>query len=91
VLKGRVIGEVWATKKCSALAPFRLKLVAEKDAASKPTGRVLVALDILDAERGRSVLVSFGSGARNVVRPGAWDNRDILCDCAISQVIDGES
>lgn len=91
MLKGRIIGEVWATKKCEALAPYRLKLVAESDASGGSTGRVVVAMDTLDAERGRTVLVTFGSGARNVLRPGAWDNRDLLCDCAISQVVEGET
>jgi len=90
VLKGRIIGEVWATKKCEALAPYRLKLVAETDSEGRSTGRVLVAMDTMDAERGRAVLITFGSGARNVLRPGAWENRDLLCDCAISQVIEGE-
>jgi len=91
VLRGRIVGEVWATKKCEALGRYRLKLVAEGDASGRPTGRVVVALDRLDAERGRTVLVTFGSGARNVLRPGAWDNRDLLCDCAVCQVVDGES
>jgi ethanolamine utilization protein EutN len=91
VIKGRIIGEVWATKKCEALSPYRLKLVAETNDEGADTGRVLVAMDTLDAERGRTVLVTFGSGARNVLRPGAWDNRDLLCDCAINQVVDGET
>ncbi len=91
MVKGRVIGEVWASRKCVALAGRSLKLVAEEPAAGARTGRVLVAVDTLDAERGRAVLLSFGSAARNVLRPGAEGNRDLLCDCAVSQVIDGET
>lgn len=91
MLKGRVIGEVWATKKCPALAPYRLRLVVEQGASGASTGRVLVAADELDTETGRLVMVSFGSGARNAIRPGASTNRDLVCECAITQVIEGDS
>jgi microcompartment protein CcmK/EutM len=92
MIKGRVIGEVWATKKAPALGNRRLKLVAVSGHGGfAESGRVVVAIDTLDAPTGEAVMVSFGSGARNVLRPGAQDNRDLLCDCAISQVIDGDS
>ena len=91
MLKGRVIGQVWATRKCAALERYRLKLVSILGGAGgAPTGRVVVAVDTLDAETGRTVMVSFGSGARNVLRPGAGENRDLLCDCAVSQIVEGE-
>lgn len=90
-MKGRVIGELWVTKRCEALAGYSLKLVAEEPAEGARSGRVLVAVDTLDAERGRAVLVAFGSAARNALRPGAGKNRDLLCDCAVVQVIDGET
>jgi ethanolamine utilization protein EutN len=90
VIRGRVLGEVWATKKAPSLTGYRLKLVAV-DGAEGPaeSGRVVVAFDVLDARRGDAVMVSFGSGARNVLRPGAAENRDLICDCAISQIVDG--
>ena len=93
MIKGRVIGEVWATRKALAIEGYRLKLVAVADADAPATvsGRVVVAVDPLDASRGQLVMVTFGSGARNVMRPGARDNRDLLCDCAVSQIIDGET
>lgn len=87
--KGRVIGEIWATKKCAALAPFRLKVVAVQGACGL-CSQVVVAIDTLDAGAGETVLLSFGSGARNVVTPGANDNRHLVCDCAVSQIVDGE-
>ena len=91
MIKGRVIGEVWATKKAPSLAHHRLKLVEVLDVdGPTPSGRVVVAVDTLDAPSGGLVMVSFGSGARNVLHPGAGDNRHVLCDCAISQVIDEE-
>jgi len=92
VIRGTVIGDVWATKKAPALGNQKLKLVAVEDAdGPAASGRVVVAVDTLDAPMGQAVMVSFGSGARNVLKPGAGENRDLLCDCAISQVIDGES
>lgn len=57
---------------------------------SGDTDRVIVAIDTLDARRGDQVLIAFGSGARNVLRAGP-DNRDILCDAAVSMIIDGSS
>lgn len=92
MIRGRVIGEVWATKKSPTLGDNKLKLVAVHGVSGvSESGRVVVAMDVLDAATGQAVMVSFGSGARNVLRPGAGENRDLLCDCAISQVIDGES
>ena len=92
MIRGRVIGEVWATKKAPSLGERRLKLVVvQSEQGVVGSGRVVVAVDTLDAPMGGPVMVSFGSGARNVLRPGAGENRDLLCDCAISQVIDGET
>jgi microcompartment protein CcmK/EutM len=94
VIRGTVIGEVWATKKVPSLEArkWKLKLVAVDGASGHAaSGRVVVAVDVLDAPTGQAVMVSFGSGARNVLRPGAGENRDLPCDCAISQVIDGET
>ena len=84
MIAGRVVGEVWATRKASGLRGRRLLLVAAEQG-----DRLVVAVDTLDAGVGDRVLVSWGSGARNVLAPGAG-NRHLLCDAAISQVIDGE-
>jgi ethanolamine utilization protein EutN len=84
MIRGRVIGEVWATRKSQGLDGRRLVLVG-----LPKEDRVLVAIDTLDVRRGQEVLVSVGSGARGVLHPGP-DNRDLLCDAAISLLIDGE-
>ncbi len=92
MIRGRVIGNVWATKKAPSLSGWRLKLVAvEGPEGPTSSGRVVVAIDTLDAASGDAVMVSFGSGARNVLAPGATENRDLICDCAISQIIDGST
>jgi microcompartment protein CcmK/EutM len=84
VIRGRVVGEVWATRKAPGLTGRRLVLVAVAG-----QDRVLVAIDTLDSRDGEDVMVSVGSGARNVLQPGP-DNRSLLCDCAISLIVDGD-
>jgi microcompartment protein CcmK/EutM len=81
VIRGRVIGEVWATRKVPGLTGRKLVLV---DAGE----HVLVAIDTLDAHEGQEVLVALGSGARNVLLAGP-DNRALLCDAAVALLVDG--
>lgn len=83
MIRGTVVGEVWATRKSRALESSKLLLVAVEG-----TERLVVSWDLLDAGVGDQVLVSWGSGARNVLRPGP-DNRHLLCDAAINLVVDG--
>ncbi len=84
MIRGRVIGSVWATRKVAALDGQRLVLVAVDDA-----DRVMVAYDTLDAREGQTVLVAVGSGARNVLKPGP-DNRALCCDAAVALIVDGQ-
>jgi ethanolamine utilization protein EutN len=84
MIRAKVIGEVWATRKSELLDGRRLVLVSVDGA-----DRVMVAIDTLDSREGQSVLVAVGSGARNVLQPGP-DNRGVLCDAAIALLVDGE-
>jgi len=89
--RGRVIGEVWATRRHPRMDGRKWLLVAEVRATAQGeafTGRVLVAADTLDAGPGDPVVVAFGSGARNAIEPGS---RDVLVDAAIVQILDGTS
>lgn len=91
MIRGRVIGEVWATKRSPRVDGRKLLLVAELqvvDGTARATGRVVVAQDGLDAGLGDAVVVAFGSGARNAEVPGS---RDVLSDAAVVQVLDGAS
>ena len=88
MIRATVIGQVWATRKARGLDGQRLLLVAEKDGDDRATGRVVVASDVLDARGGEDVTVAFGSGARNVLRPGQ-ENRDLVCDAAIAAIVEG--
>lgn len=96
MLRARVIGEVWATKKCPGLQGHKLRIVAPVQIGDDPTngncrvpsGQVVVAMDLLDSRIGEDVVVAFGSGARNALRPGASDNYDLLVDAALVQITD---
>jgi microcompartment protein CcmK/EutM len=88
MIRGTVVGEVWATRKARGLDGRKLVLVAARDADGRASGRLVVAVDVLDARGGEDVTVAFGSGARNVLRPGA-DNRDLLCDAAVAAIVEG--
>jgi microcompartment protein CcmK/EutM len=88
MIRGTVVGEVWATRKARGLEGRKLLLVAARDAEGHASGRLVVAVDTLDARAGEDVTVAFGSGARNVLRPGP-DNRDLLCDAAVAAIVEG--
>jgi len=92
MIRGTLIGQVWATRQAPGIQGRKLVLVAARDGAGAPTGRVVVAIDTLDAAAGQDVTVAFGSAARNVVAPGATGgegNRGVLCDAAIAALVEG--
>jgi microcompartment protein CcmK/EutM len=88
MIRGSVVGQVWATRKARGLEGRTLLLVAARDAEGRASGRLVVAVDTLDARAGEEVTVAFGSGARNVLRPGG-ENRDLLCDAAVAAIVEG--
>jgi ethanolamine utilization protein EutN len=64
---GRVIGEVWATRKLKDLEGKRLLVVAPADQRSEPPLKKVtpvVAADPLGADLGEYVVVAFGKAAR---------------------------
>jgi len=89
MIRGKVVGRVWATRQARGLDGRTLLMVAARDADGKPSGRLLVAIDVLDARAGDELTVALGSGARNVLRPGP-ENRDLLCDAAVAAIVEGE-
>ena len=88
MIRGTIIGSVWATRQAAGLAGRKLVLVAARDAEGRASGRVVVAIDTLDAGAGDDVTVAFGSGARNVLAPPP-DNRALLCDAAVATIVEG--
>ena len=64
---GRVIGEVWATKKAADLRGLRLLVVEALDERREPGApkvTPVVAADPLGADVGEHVVVAFGKAAR---------------------------
>jgi microcompartment protein CcmK/EutM len=88
VIRGTIVGNVWATRQAAGLAGHKLVLVAARDAEGRASGRLVVAIDTLDAGAGDDVTVALGSGARNVLKPGP-DNRDLVCDAAVAAIVEG--
>ena len=71
---GRVVGTVVATVKISHLAGRRLLLVDQLDADGRESGEYDIAVDVVQAGPGDTVLVlDEGNGARQILRldPGA--------------------
>jgi microcompartment protein CcmK/EutM len=64
---GRVIGEVWASRKMKDLEGKRLLVIEPVDERSEPRARKVtpvVAADPLGADYGEYVVVAFGKAAR---------------------------
>ena len=90
MIRGTVLGEVWATKKHERLRGAKLILVAVSKMTTdgwRPSGRVIVVRDSLSALRGQSVIVAFGSGARRTLKTAP--NYGVLADAATIQIVDG--
>jgi ethanolamine utilization protein EutN len=80
MIRGQILGEVWATRRASGLDGRKLVLVAVEG-----EDRAVVAFDTQDARVGDEVLVAMGSGARKVI----GDSPALLCDAAVALILDG--
>ena len=80
---GKVIGNVWATKKDEGISGQKLLVVNIKKNRQQKKDSLLVAADITGAGIGDLVLVSKGNSARQAV----GDSR-IPVDAAIIGIID---
>jgi ethanolamine utilization protein EutN len=85
---GRVIGEVWATRKALDLAGLRLLVVEALDESREPGApkvTPVVAADPLGAAMGDHVVVAFGKAAR-VAQLGL--DGDYAFEAAIVGIVD---
>lgn len=85
---GRVVGEVWATKKVADLAGLRLLVVEALDERRDPAApkvTPVVAADPLGASIGEHVVVAFGKAAR-VAQLGL--DGDYAFEAAIVGIVD---
>lgn len=85
---GRVIGEVWATKKVDDLRSLRLLVVESLDEHREPGApkvTPVVCADTLGAAIGQHVVVAFGKAAR-VAALGA--DGDFAFEAAVVGIVD---
>ncbi len=83
MLLAKVVGTVVATRKDDRLLSAKLLVSRPIDAAGKPEGSYLVAVDTVDAGVGETVLIVSGSSARM-----ASGLKDCPVDAAIVGIID---
>ncbi len=84
---GRVIGEVWATRKVSDLEGRRLLVVEALDTGSGPPAPMVtpvVAADPIGAGVGEEVLVAFGKAAR----VACGGDGDFALEAAVVGIVD---
>lgn len=67
MIVGKVIGNVWATRKEERLNGLKLMIVERLDPKSGSAGESFVAADHVGAGIGETVLVTQGSSARKAV------------------------
>ena len=82
MLLGRVIGSVVATQKNETLVGAKLMIVSVIDHQMKPVGTELVAVDMVSAGAGETVLLVTGSVASRL-----WDTSRAV-DAVIVGVVD---
>ena len=83
MIVGKVIGNVWATRKDEGLNGMKLMVVRQLDPCSDAELDTLVAVDFIGAGFGDKVLVSSGSSARY-----AESSSDTPVDATIVGIID---
>jgi len=84
---GRVVGEVWATRKVEDLRGLRLLVVEaldERRAPGAPKVTPVVAADPLGADLGEHVVVAFGKAAR----VACGGDGDFAFEAAIVGIVD---
>ncbi len=64
MILAKVLGTVVSTRKDPGLTGLKLLLAREVDAAYKPAGNQVVAVDAVGAGEGELVLIAAGSSAR---------------------------
>ena len=87
---GRVIGEIWSTRRHATLEGFKLLLVEPFEAAARVGGRkqgLVVAADSVDAGVGDEVIVAYGRAGRTALGQG----HDIAVEAAVVAVVDSRT
>lgn len=86
MLVGRVVGNVWATRKDASLEGMRFLMVRPFTTADTEAQDIIVAGDTLGAGIGETVLVAFGRAARTVL-----GSQDLGWQVAVVAIVDSIS
>ncbi|MFG0319832.1 MAG: EutN/CcmL family microcompartment protein [Planctomycetota bacterium JB042] len=81
---GKVVGNVWATKKEESLEGLRFLLVQPFTAGGPPSTEVIVAADPIGAGIGETVIVAHGRAARHAIGRG----HDVGFQVAVVAIVD---
>ena len=83
MLIGKVVGNIWATRKHHGLDGFKLMVVRILDASGEETGEALVAIDNVGAGFDDTVLIARGGASRL-----ACPDPKVPVDAAIVGIVD---
>ena len=84
MLIGKVINNIWSTRKDESLVGLKLLIVQVLDSLTEDDGgRILVAVDLIGAGIGEKVLITQGSSARRM-----RGFEDVPIDAMIVGIID---
>ncbi|MBI4878906.1 MAG: EutN/CcmL family microcompartment protein [Planctomycetes bacterium] len=84
MLLGKVIGNVWATKKEATLDGLRFLLIRPFTLGGDDSSEVVVAADPIGAGIGETVIVAFGRAARHTIGRG----QDVGYQVAVVGIVD---
>jgi ethanolamine utilization protein EutN len=90
VFTGKVLGEIWATRRHETLVGFKLLLVEPYESRRREGGKkqgLVVAADAVDAGVGDHVIVAYGRAGRTALGQG----HDIAVEAAVVAVVDGHT
>jgi ethanolamine utilization protein EutN len=90
VFTGKVIGEIWATRRHATLEGLKLLLVEPFEAGTRVNGKkqgLVVAADSVDAGVGDEVIVAYGRAGRTALGQG----HDIAVEAAVVAVFDSRT
>ena len=84
---GKVVGDIWATKKVENLRGFKLLLIEplkKELEPDDPREQLVVAADNIGAGIGEYVVVAYGRAGRNCLGMG----HDIAVEAAVAGIVD---
>jgi len=80
---GKVVGNVWATKKTDNLEGVRFLVVHPYDLDHEPTKNIVVVADRLGAGIGEMVLCAYGKAARSAI-----GDQEMSIEAAVVGIVD---